>query len=250
MSTDRPLRSTRRPTVVARPGFTLIELLVVIAIVGTLSALVLPSVVGVRETANKTECQDKLHQLGIAMRSHEAAQGHLPKDNVKEWGHLAFLLPELDQRTLYDQLQPLTTSRGMLPPAAQTALTTPLPIFWCPSYPEVEEPSLGGESRSTFLGSKVLFGKRMTLSDIIDGESQTLAFGETKNEQPWPRPGLGHVGEGPNQSSSSYGSHHAGGVQIVLCDGSVRFVSDSVDSRTFAALESAQGATLLAATRN
>lgn len=96
-------------------GFTLIELLVVIAIIAILVALLLPAVQQAREAARRTECKNKLKQLGIALHNYHDVYRCLPmasgRNNGANWGsgrrHSGFvgMLPFMDQGPLFDLIK-------------------------------------------------------------------------------------------------------------------------------------------------
>jgi len=60
-------------------AFTLIEVLVVVAIIALLISILLPSLKGARDQANRAVCASNLHQQALAMRSYaQDHQGNLP----------------------------------------------------------------------------------------------------------------------------------------------------------------------------
>ena len=122
-----------------RRAITLVELLVVIAIVGTLVALLLPAVQGVREAGRRLQCQHHLRQIALAMHNYHDTHGSFPYGVNAGWGHSwsAHLLPYVEQTAVADQI-PWTEQgwwRGTDPRsrALQQLVRTRIPLFRCPS---------------------------------------------------------------------------------------------------------------------
>jgi prepilin-type N-terminal cleavage/methylation domain-containing protein/prepilin-type processing-associated H-X9-DG protein len=154
----------------ARRGFTLIELLVVIAIIAILIALLLPAVQQAREAARRSDCKNRLKQLGLALHNYLDSHGAFPPGTVNPIdqgatctdpnGHngngtagigapwICQLLPQLEQSAMYDQVQKIIserpevvdwfgngtyTSQGILVGSQHFA------AMECPSHPGIDE---------------------------------------------------------------------------------------------------------------
>lgn len=80
----------------SRIGFTLVELLIVIAIIGILIALTLPAVQRARQSAYRIQCQNNLHQIGIALHQYHEVHKHFP---MGSWNGLPFYNPHVTKNT-------------------------------------------------------------------------------------------------------------------------------------------------------
>jgi len=221
-----------------RSGFSLVELLVALAVIGLLVALLLPAVQSAREGARRTQCRNNLHQIGLALENHAEQFGHYPQDGERGHGFGTYLLALLDQRALYDKIDPLNAP---LPPGSVVPETgdVVLAVFRCPSAPDADRLA-SGYARSSYIGNGEIFRQATEFRDILDGDSQTMSVGETSGDHAWALPGTASTSLAPN-GGGGFSSEHAGGIHILLCDGAVRFISDSIDLATFQALGTPAG---------
>ena len=87
-----------------RSGFTLVELLVVIGIIGILIGLLLPAVQQAREAARRVQCQNNMHQIGLAMHNYHSQFKRLPPQRTANGFHgwAIFTLPFLEKQNVFE----------------------------------------------------------------------------------------------------------------------------------------------------
>src|SRR5437016_3819706 len=111
-----------------RTGFTLLELLVVIAILAVLIGLLVPAVLRVREAAARAQCQNNLHQIGVALHNYHNANQRLPNASYSATLYgpsgLAFLLPYLEQDNVFASFDLTKPSGDSLNTTTTTTTTT------------------------------------------------------------------------------------------------------------------------------
>jgi prepilin-type N-terminal cleavage/methylation domain-containing protein/prepilin-type processing-associated H-X9-DG protein len=163
-----------------RNAFTLIELLVVIAIIAVLIALLLPAVQAAREAARRTQCVNNLKQIGLAMQNYHDVNGSFPIDRCLfssslvpvpySYSGLAAILPYLEQSNVYGSINfslpeanppaggGTPNSSTAIQPGNQTAFSTTISTFLCPSESQAVPAGMGGANNySLSEGSDIVY---------------------------------------------------------------------------------------------
>jgi prepilin-type N-terminal cleavage/methylation domain-containing protein/prepilin-type processing-associated H-X9-DG protein len=251
---------SRSPQAASR-GFTLVELLVVIAIIGVLVSLLLPAVQASRESARRTGCLNNLRQMGIGLQSYRTRFGCFPPGGVeprplwhggRQLAWSVFLLPYVEQEPLYDQLD---TDKPFDAPENADAAARVLPIYVCPSVPDGDQLKSGrGPSQyGGIFGERItgpndppkgvmLYDRSITVAEIRDGTSQTLVISEDSNFKDGQWINARNVFDQAfaiNQApafENDIRSRHPGGANGLFCDGSTRFLVETLDLSTLAAI--------------
>jgi prepilin-type N-terminal cleavage/methylation domain-containing protein len=131
-------------------GFTLVELLVVIAIIGILVALLMPAIQAAREASRRSQCQNNLKQLGVAIHNFHDVKKHLPSSvrppeaPTIRTGSLTFLLPFVERQDLWDLCD--LTKQWSEDHNVKNVTGNRVAVYECPSSPKTSkdrDPSLG-----------------------------------------------------------------------------------------------------------
>jgi prepilin-type N-terminal cleavage/methylation domain-containing protein/prepilin-type processing-associated H-X9-DG protein len=142
-----------------RLGFTLVELLVVIAIIGVLVALLLPAVQAAREAARRSQCQNQLKQISLAILNHESAKGSFPAGSTVTAATLqgpyrstwtVDILPYIELANVF---QLWNKKEDFNHATNQKLRETILPTYLCPSDQDLHQlfqPALGGNGVDQF----------------------------------------------------------------------------------------------------
>lgn len=189
-----------------RPAYTIVELLTVIGIIAVLSALLLPAVQSVRESGRRIKCSNNIRQLALGVISFESRDSSLPigltSFNLSDGSVLRAnkyygmtwitrILPFIEHQALWEQtIEDYQLS--WIPFSSHRGMQTVLPVLGCPSDPAagqlhwthenylIASTNYLGVNGTNFRARDGIFtyDRSRRLSDISDGQSNTLLMGE------------------------------------------------------------------------
>ena len=156
-------------------AFTLVELLVVIAIIGILIALLLPAVQAARAAARRMDCSNRLKQYGVALHNYHDITKAFPagmsgpcSDSyfVLSYSANTWLLPYMEQSSIYDTILSLRNASGLLVAPTSSAATftvgtatvnspfrSTVPAFRCPADTAIGAAPNTSHTRSNYVFS-------------------------------------------------------------------------------------------------
>jgi prepilin-type processing-associated H-X9-DG protein len=212
----------------------------VLLCIGILVGLLLPAVQAAREAARRMQCSNNMKQIALAFHNYHDAYGTLPPafttdangKPLHSWRTL--ILPFIEQNAIHQQID---FSKPWDDPVNLPFSQVVIPTYACPSghtdspektcYQVVVDPS------GIFPGAN----KATKFSEVSDGLSNTILAIETESENavPWMAP--------VDADMSTYLSlgqsirpNHTGGSNAAFGDGSIQFMSNSVDANAAKAM--------------
>jgi len=137
----RVARMSRARAISGTRGFTLVELLVVIAIIAVLIGLLLPAVQAARETARRTECKNRLKQMGLSIHNFVGSKNVFPTGGDTPWPNIERYRtngspngPEKQGLSWAFQILPYLEKGAVFDVSTQDKVErTPIGMYFCPS---------------------------------------------------------------------------------------------------------------------
>lgn len=236
-----------------------------VATTGVLVALLLPAVQQARTAARRAQSKNNLKQIALALHNYhdtfkQFPEGTHPNEKLqpdKRLSWLAKILPFVEQSALYDSID---FDKAWDDSANDQMMRSRIQAFL---NPQVAEPSskyaethyvgiagVGKDAPTLPVSDKRagVFGynRATRMRDIRDGTSNTMGVAEAGgNYGPWGAGGNATIRaltqkpyiNGPD----GIGGPYRGGLNVMMVDGSVRFVSEDIDPSVFEALSTISG---------
>jgi beta-lactamase regulating signal transducer with metallopeptidase domain len=203
--------------------------------------LTLPAIQSARAAARRTQSVNNMKQLGLAMHNYHDTYKKLPalvmtaEDGKTKYSWRVALLPFLGEKELfdaYDMRKPWDSEHNL------KVLKRMPNVYRHPS----ENAGVTTSSYYALTGEDTGLGdgeQAVRFRDVVDGLSNTVFVFDAKRAIPWTKPE--DIKYSADEDVPALGGYEPGGFNILLGDGSVRFVAKSVDEKTLRAIITRNG---------
>jgi len=204
-------------------------------------ALLLPAVQSAREAARRAQGSNNLKLIGVAFHNYADTYRKLPHsamvgpDGKTKHSWRVAILPFIEQEALYDQYnldEPWDSENNK-------KLLAKMPATY-------RNPSSSGNETHTsyfgLVGADTGFGdssKDLSFRDFTDGTSNTILVVGAKREVPWTKPE--DIPYDAEKDIPKFGGFHPSIFTALICDGSVRIITQNVAKKTLRALITRNG---------
>jgi prepilin-type processing-associated H-X9-DG protein len=218
------------------------------ATAGVMVALLLPAAQSAREAARRAQCVNNFKQIGLAFHNHHATNDVFPSDIYSKDGKPLLswrvaILPYVEQQTLYKKFK---LDEPWDSPNNRPLLKEMPKVYLCPT---LANPDGGMTTYRGFTGAGTIFeGKQGTgIRQITDGTSNTIAVLEARDGVPWTKPDEMPMNPNPAVPVVGQGSMHPSGYNALFCDGSVKFLKNTINMAVLRALLTKAGGEVISA---
>jgi prepilin-type processing-associated H-X9-DG protein len=195
----------------------------------------------IRDTGVRMTVQNNLKQIGLGLHSYNDATGKLPIHGVGAKGAVltrptdkpllswrVAILPYIEQDDLYKQFKLDEPWDG----PNNKKLIDKMPKVFAP-----EKPGKPGHTHlQMIVGPNAMPLTGLAIQQIPDGSSNTIAVAEAAEPVIWTKPDdiMLPAKLAPGELKKKFGGPTPGGFNVVMWDGSVRFVRNTVNERSLA----------------
>jgi len=208
---------------------------VMLVVGAVLVALLLPAVQQARAAAQRTQSKNNLKQIGLGLHNYEATYSMFPPGGIyttKDEPYNAWMtsiLPYVQEGRVYEMID---TNQPWTSPTNQPAFQSVIPAYLNPAI-DARQSTVDDLGAAHYAGNSqfLLKNKGRKIEDVTDGLSNTILAGEVSSGfKAWGDPdNLRDPATGIGSSQGQFGGATKQGIQFLLADGSVRFLSSDIN---------------------
>ena len=198
--------------------------------------------------STRSQSVNNLKQIGLAFHNFASDKNHLPppvlyggKSGKVPYSWRVALLPYIEQQELYNSYNFDEPWDG----PSNSKLLNVMPAIY--GYPRLVGTSKTHTAYFVFTGAQTMLGKgdKPSFMDITDGTSNTFLAVEAQRDIPWTKPE--DIPFDPGLPLPQIGGFTPDGANVLLGDGSVRYIKKSIRPEVMKALITRAGGEVVSA---